>query len=172
MKSIEEQYKCQNFSKALERDRGLFDDDFFNVTCYFGFNQEECIQLLDTEKANLLSLDAGEVFVAGRYNSLVPILQEAYDGGFTNYYAVAVVKKGTLPDVAHIRDLRNKKACFSFVGSQAGWTIPIYTLQREGGMQITDCNNHVKSATEFFGPSCAIDSLINKYNPIGDNSDK
>jgi melanoma-associated antigen p97 len=39
-------------------------------------------------------------------------------------------------------------------------------------MQITDCNNHVKTATAFFGPSCAVNSLVNKYNPIGDNSDK
>lgn len=41
----------------------------------------------------------------------------------------------------------------------------------EGGMEIIDCNNHVKSTINFFGPSCAINSLIDKYNPIGDNSD-
>lgn len=39
-------------------------------------------------------------------------------------------------------------------------------------MDIIDCNNHVKTAIEYFGPSCAVNSLINKYNPIGDNSDK
>lgn len=39
-------------------------------------------------------------------------------------------------------------------------------------MEIVDCNNHVKTAINFFGPSCAVNSLINKYNPIGDNSDK
>ena len=37
-------------------------------------------------------------------------------------------------------------------------------------MDIADCNNHVKSAGEFFGPSCAVDSLSNIYNPLGDNS--
>lgn len=77
----------------------------------------------------MMSLDAGEVFIAGRYNSLIPIMQEAFDGGFTNYYAVAVVKQGTIPEVTSIRDLRGKKACFSEVGSQAGWTIPIYTVR-------------------------------------------
>lgn len=76
----------------------------------------------------MMSLDAGEVFIAGRYNSLIPIMQEAFDGGFTNYYAVAVVKQGTIPEVTSIRDLRGKKACFSEVGSQAGWTIPVYTV--------------------------------------------
>ena len=37
-------------------------------------------------------------------------------------------------------------------------------------MDIVDCNNHVKSAGQFFGPSCAVDSLSNIYNPLGDNS--
>ena len=45
-------------------------------------------------------------------------------------------------------------------------------LQRDGGMAITDCNNIVKTASDFFGPSCAVNALIDKYNPIGDNSNK
>lgn len=126
--SIAEEYKCNNFTVALERDVALFDDVFFNVSCYRGLHSEECIQRIDAEKAHMMSLDAGEVFVAGRYNSLVPIMQEAFDGGFTNYYAVAVVKTGSVPDVTSIRDLRGKKACFSEVGSQAGWTIPNFVV--------------------------------------------
>lgn len=43
---------------------------------------------------------------------------------------------------------------------------------KEGNMEVVDCNNHVKNAIKFFGESCAVNSLINKYNPIGDNSDK
>ncbi len=37
-------------------------------------------------------------------------------------------------------------------------------------MKVMDCNNHVKSAMEFFGPSCAVNSLQDRYNPLGDNS--
>ena len=37
-------------------------------------------------------------------------------------------------------------------------------------MKVVDCNNHVKSASEFFGPSCAVNSLQDRYNPLGDNS--
>jgi melanoma-associated antigen p97 len=121
--------KCQNFSKAIELDRALFDDSYFKLSCVRAYTTEECIQLIDLEKAHLMSLDAGEVFVAGRYNSLIPILQEGFEGGFTNYYAVAVIKKDTLPDVHHLRDLRNKKACFAYVGSQAGWTVPIHIVR-------------------------------------------
>lgn len=126
--TVAEQYKCRNFTLALERDRALFEESYINVTCHQAFTTEECIQLIDSEKAHLMSLDAGEVFIAGRYHSLIPIMQESFEGGFVNYYAVAVVKKGELSDVNAIRDLRGKKACFSEVGSQAGWTIPIHTV--------------------------------------------
>jgi melanoma-associated antigen p97 len=105
-----------------------------------------------------------------------------------SYYAVAAVKKGSLSDVRTLKDLRNKKACFAGVGTQAGWVIPIdvvrkqffinltalsniynfyLKIMKEGGLSIVDCNNHVKSAIEYFGPSCAVNSLADKYNPIG-----
>lgn len=38
---------------------------------------------------------------------------------------------------------------------------------KEGGLEIIDCNNHVKSTIKYFGPSCAVNSLIDKYNPLG-----
>lgn len=83
--------------------------------------------MLDEEKAHLTTLDAGEVFIAGRYHSLLPIMQEIYDN--KNFqYAVAVLRKGSLPDVLSIRDLRGKKACFAGVGTQAGWVLPIHTV--------------------------------------------
>ncbi|XP_061389109.1 transferrin 2-like [Musca vetustissima] len=171
-KSQEEQYKCQNLTQAIERDRALFDDALLNLTCFKAYSADECIHHIDHENAHITSLDAGDVFTAGRYNSLIPLMQEKFEGGFTNYHSVAVVKAGTLQDVTSLRDLRQKKACFPWVGSLAGWIVPIYTLQREGGMEVVDCNNQVKTAANYFNNSCAVYSLIDKYNPIGDNSDK
>lgn len=126
--SDEEMWKCKNFTNALVRDRALFDDDLLDLQCVKGYDTDECIKMIDGEKAHIMSLDAGEVFIAGRYFSLIPIMQETLEGGLSNYYAVAVVKANTLPDVHQLSDLRNKKACFPYVGSQAGWNIPIYTV--------------------------------------------
>lgn len=126
----QEQNKCQNFTVALQRDRALFEENFINVTCHQAFSTEECIQLIDSEKAHIMSLDAGNVFMAGRYHSLIPVMQESFDGGFVNYYGVAVVKKNTIPEVTSIYGLRGKKACFAEVGSQAGWIIPIHTVSK------------------------------------------
>lgn len=58
----------------------------------------------------------------------MPISQEVLEGGFKFYYSVAVIKKGTLPDVHNIRDLKYRKACFAGVGTMAGWILPIRTV--------------------------------------------
>lgn len=92
------------------------------------FNKDECMNLLDEEKVTITSLDAGQVFVGGRYHSLVPILQEVGIGGLRVHYAVAVIKKDALKDVYNLRHLRGKKACFAGVGTMAGWVVPIYTV--------------------------------------------
>lgn len=38
------------------------------------------MDLIDQEIADITSLDGGEAFIGGRYHSLVPIMQEAYEG--------------------------------------------------------------------------------------------
>lgn len=46
-------------------------------------NKGECMKLVDENSVkhpNLMSVDAGEVFVGGRYHSLVPILHEIHEG--------------------------------------------------------------------------------------------
>ncbi|KAL7289603.1 hypothetical protein TKK_0016459 [Trichogramma kaykai] len=170
--SKEEQEKCKAFSQAVEQERSSFRSYYMPIHCKQAFNRDECMTLLDQEKAHLTTLDAGEVFIGGRYHSLVPIIQEIYESGVNYQYAVAVIKKNSLPNVQNIRDLRGKKACFAGVGTLAGWVTPVHILMKEGGMEIIDCNNHVKSTIKFFGQSCAVNSLVNKYNPLGDNSDQ
>nr|CAH7769486.1 unnamed protein product [Callosobruchus chinensis] len=170
--SDDEQRKCHGFSMANERDQIKVGYETVNITCKQARNKEECMQLLDQEAATMVTLDAGSVFVGGRYHSLVPIAQEVLEGGHNYYFSVAVIKKGTLDDVVSLQQLRGKKACFPGVETFAGWVVPINTLMKEGGMEIIDCNNHIKSATHYFGPSCSVNCLSDKYNPIGDNSDK
>lgn len=44
--------------------------------CFQAFDTEDCMISVDQGEATLLALDAGEVYIAGRYHSLVPIAQE------------------------------------------------------------------------------------------------
>ncbi|CAH2059390.1 unnamed protein product, partial [Iphiclides podalirius] len=173
--SVAEQEKCEKLANATLLDKGLFGDDYIEMTCKRAFDTEDCMTWVDQGEASLLALDAGEVYIAGRYHSLVPIAQELYGNGEPYQYSVAVVRKGSLPSVQQstgLYGLRGVKACFPSVGALAGWVMPVHILMREGGLKVTDCNNHVKSAVEYFGDSCAPNSLKDIYNPIGDNPDK
>lgn len=123
-----EQNKCEAFSRAVERERYMFDYNHMIIYCKQAFNKEECMAMLDHEDAQITTLDAGEVFIAGRYHSLVPIMQETYENNTNYQYAVAVIKDGSLPDVQSLQDLRGKKACFAGVGTLAGWIIPVNTV--------------------------------------------
>ena len=78
------------------------------------------MQYLDKSEADVTMLDPGNVFVGGRYHSLLPIMQEVYTNNQAFYFSVAVVKKFTLPEVQTIAQLRGKKACFPGVGIHGG----------------------------------------------------
>lgn len=127
--SDDEQNKCEAFSNAVARDITFFGRNYLAVKCKQAFNKEECMSMLDQEQAEMTTLDAGEVFIAGRYHSLVPIMQEIYESGVNYQYTVAVVKKGSLPDVQALENLKGKKACFAGVGTLASWIIPIHTVK-------------------------------------------
>lgn len=47
-----------------------------NIIKLQAFDTEECMSWVDRGEASLLALDAGEVYVAGRFHSLVPLVQE------------------------------------------------------------------------------------------------
>ena len=173
--SEEELTKCEAFADAAARDHrrneATFGSYYRPILCKQYTSHDECMRVIDEnslQHPNIMTVDAGEVFVGGRYHSLVPIIREIYDNGRDFYHAVAVVKKGTMDHINSFEDLRGAKACFSKVGSLAGWMIPIHRLFKSGVMDVVDCNNHVKSAIEFFGTSCAVNSLQDRYNPLGE----
>lgn len=124
-----EQKKCENLAHAIERDKIRIRSEYYRLNCTQAFSKDECMTLLDEEKVHVTTLDAGEVFIGGRYHSLIPIMQEVYEGGFNTFYSVAVIKKNTLQDVTSLRDLRGKSACFPNVGSLAGWVKPIHVVR-------------------------------------------
>lgn len=125
-----EQNKCNVFSRAVDREIASFGYNYISVHCKQAFNKEECMAMLDHEDAQITTLDPGEVFIAGRYHSLIPIMQEIYESGVNYQYAVAVIKRGSLPDVQSLYHLRGRKACFAGVGTLAGWVIPINTVSK------------------------------------------
>ncbi|XP_069187443.1 transferrin 2 isoform X2 [Procambarus clarkii] len=165
-----EQKKCNAMAQAIEKDFVEFSNTFTKVECVEMGNHDECMELVDNGLADLVALDPQEVYIAGRYHSLVPIMRESYYKGLKLYYSVAVVHKGNLTSVQSLKDLAGTIACFPSVASLGGWIIPMSELIGSGAMEIVDCNNHIKSASQFFSGGCAANILTKKYNPLGDNN--
>ncbi|KAH0623959.1 hypothetical protein JD844_007186 [Phrynosoma platyrhinos] len=125
--SAPEQSKCQRLQTCFSNQQG---ENLPHLSCVKKSDVHECIKGIANNEADAISLDGGLVFEAGLapYN-LKPIVSEVYatrtGESVTSYYAVAVVKKGT---IASLADLKGKKSCHTGLGRSAGWNIPIGTL--------------------------------------------
>lgn len=168
----QELLKCQDWANAITIHNKLAmnnNDRFrFNLECITADNKDHCMKLIENQQADFVLAEPGEIYIAGRYHSLVPIVYEQY-GNNSLYYSVAVVKTSSYSYITELKDLRNKKACFSGVGQLAGWILPISKLLQLDLIDTLDCNNIIQNTANFFGPSCAPNALIEKNNPIGTN---
>ncbi|CAG0918305.1 unnamed protein product, partial [Notodromas monacha] len=172
--------KCLRFQTAVSENVTAFTfgsellANFKSLECHEAFDKSQCMTALDTGKADLVKLDPGEVYIGGRYHSLIPIAQEVDEDETARdfSYAVAVIRRESSGAFESLADLEGKTGCFPYVGSLAGWTLPMSLLLENSTIPVADCNNHVKSAIEFFGPSCAPNSLTDVFNRLGDNSDR
>lgn len=129
----EEQQKCEIIAEYLRSEATITLGGFlrrsetFRVECNETRNKDECMVLLDSNLADITTLDPGEVFTGGRYHSLIPILEEIYSsetgGRRSSMYSVAIIRRSL--ESRSLRDLRGKKACFAGVGTLAGFVIPV-----------------------------------------------
>ncbi|KFV13982.1 Ovotransferrin, partial [Tauraco erythrolophus] len=119
--SSPEESKCHSLRDHMQQESVA-------LNCLQKATYLDCIKAISNNEADAISLDGGQVFEAGLAPyKLKPIAAEVYQhsGGSTNYYAVAVVKKGT--DIT-INNLQGKTSCHTGLGRSAGWNIPIGTL--------------------------------------------
>lgn len=162
-----ERAKCEDWSRDVSRNNYFQ----FDVGCVQASDKDECMKLIEDRKVDFVLLDPGEVYIAGRHHSLVPIVYEQYGpSNQTGYYSVAIVKASSSDFIRSLKDLRSKQACFSGVGHLAGWVLPMAKLLELDLIDIMDCNNVIQNAANFFAESCAPNALIDKNNPIGTNS--
>ena len=59
-----------------------------------GFDSSECMRMVDQDQADLVVLDPGLTFIAGRFHSLVPIMQEVYNGKSVRVSVLSIVTRG------------------------------------------------------------------------------
>ncbi|XP_022438232.1 serotransferrin-like [Delphinapterus leucas] len=147
--SSHEANKCSSFRENMNKvltDTGPF------VSCVKKTSYIDCIKAIMDNEADAVTLDGGLVFEAGLkpYN-LKPVVAEFYgpkDNPQTQYYAVAVVKKGT---EFGLKELKGKKSCHTGLGRSAGWNIPMGLLYWD----LPEPHESLqRAAASFFASSC------------------
>ncbi|XP_069755433.1 serotransferrin-like isoform X2 [Narcine bancroftii] len=101
-------------------------DHFLNFQCIKEDTAASCITAIKNGKADAITVDGGDIYNGGLLPEprLKPIIAERSEGE-SCYYAVALVKKGTM---FGFQDLKDKKSCHTGLNKTAGWIIPIGTI--------------------------------------------
>ncbi|XP_040911894.1 serotransferrin-like isoform X2 [Toxotes jaculatrix] len=125
-------------------------------SCVRRENSLDCIIAIRAGEADAITLDGGDIYIAGLNNyNLHPIITEEYGSpSDTYFYAVAVAKKNT---GFGFQDLRGKKSCHTGLGKSVGWNIPIGTLVAMNLIQWQGIDEQPveEAVSEFFLKSCA-----------------
>ena len=97
--SLEELEKCRALADAVttenQNNPNSFGSYFRKILCKRYTSKDECMKLIDTgslNNPNIMTGDAGEMFEAGRYHSLVPIIREVYENN-KGMYIKELIKK-------------------------------------------------------------------------------
>ncbi|XP_072238173.1 saxiphilin-like isoform X1 [Leuresthes tenuis] len=142
-----EQRKCAELGKAL-RDV-LPQAAFAKLSCIRASSTIDCIDRIKGNRADIVTLDAGEVYSAVKQFDLVAIAKEVYsDGGCI--LSVAVVTNSSLD----IRSLRGLRSCHSGVRWTAGWSLPLGFLLSRNYLSWSKEHPLTQDVSEFFSASC------------------
>ncbi len=138
------------------------------LECVAHNSARECMAAIANDNADLVTLDGGDAYQAGFEFGLVPIMNEQYGQPNANgYHAIAVVKKSNTGIT--IDNLRGKNSCHTGVRKTAGWNVPIGFLLNKGEITVTDCQDDIRAAGNFFSQSCAPGAKSAEYDPYGTN---
>ncbi|XP_078104758.1 saxiphilin-like isoform X1 [Sander vitreus] len=145
-----EQRKCAELAKALVAVLPPADvAAFARLSCIRASSTTDCINRIRANRADIVTLDAGEVYSAVKQFGLVAIAKEIYsDGGCI--LSVAVVRNISLD----IRSLRGQRSCHSGVRWTAGWSLPLGFLLSRNYLSWSKEQPLSQDVSTFFSASC------------------
>jgi hypothetical protein len=132
------------------------------LSCVLAHDTIECMDSIRLGIADIVMLDAGDIYRAGRSFNLIPILAEKYNLNDTSFYAVAVAKQSDKD--TDLLYLKGKRSCHTGFGESAGWVVPVSFLLANGRMRSYGSCNSAKAAAQFFEKSCAPGSLSKRFS--------
>uniref|UniRef100_A0A3B5ASA2 Serotransferrin n=1 Tax=Stegastes partitus TaxID=144197 RepID=A0A3B5ASA2_9TELE len=145
-----EQRKCAELAKALVAVLPpAAVAAFARLSCIRASSTADCIDRIKANRADIVTLDAGEVYSAVKQFDLVAIAKEIYsDGGCI--LSVAVVRNSSLD----IRSLQGLKSCHSGVRWTAGWSLPLGFLLSRNYLSWSKEQPLSQDVSTFFSASC------------------
>uniref|UniRef100_A0A667XA09 Serotransferrin n=1 Tax=Myripristis murdjan TaxID=586833 RepID=A0A667XA09_9TELE len=145
-----EQRKCAELAKALVAVLPpAAVAAFARLSCVRGYSTTDCIDKIRGNRADVMTLDAGEVYSAVKQFGLFTVAKEIYsDGGCV--LSVAVVRNSSLD----IRSLRGLRSCHSGVRWTAGWSLPLGFLLSRNYLTWTKEQPLSQDVSTFFSASC------------------
>ncbi|KAG9354562.1 hypothetical protein JZ751_001275 [Albula glossodonta] len=116
-----EQRKCAELAKALVTVLPpAAVSAFARLSCIRAYSTADCINKIRANRADAVTLNAGEVYTAVKQFGLTAVAKEIYsDGGCV--LAVAVVKNSSLD----VRSLQGCRSCHAGARWTAGWSLPL-----------------------------------------------
>ncbi|KAM4808085.1 serotransferrin-2-like [Rhinophrynus dorsalis] len=143
-----EQRKCSHLARSLQTVLPP-NDPFSRVSCVRAHNTQDCMSKIRGNKADAVSLDAGEVYTAIRQYDLAVVAKERHAEG-SCVFSVAVARRGTL----NIRNLKGTRSCHSGARWTSGWNIPLGFLLSRNILYWDEEQPLSKVVSEYFNASC------------------
>ncbi|XP_072308503.1 saxiphilin-like isoform X1 [Eucyclogobius newberryi] len=145
-----EQRKCAELAKALVAVLPPAEvAAFARLSCILASSTTDCIERIRANRADIVTLDAGEVYSAVKQFGLVAVAKEIYnDGGCI--LSVAVVRNSSLD----IRSLAGVRSCHSGARWTAGWSLPLGFLLSRNYLSWSKEQPLSQDVSAFFNSSC------------------
>ncbi|XP_053326291.1 serotransferrin-2-like [Spea bombifrons] len=143
-----EQRKCSYLARTLQSVLPA-NDAFSRVSCVRAHNTQDCMTKIRGNKADAVSLDAGEVYTAIQLYDLAAVAKEQHSEG-SCVFAVAVARRGTLS----IDSLRGTRSCHSGARWTSGWNIPLGFLLSKNFLYWDEKQPLSKVVSRYFNASC------------------
>ncbi|KAJ8414069.1 hypothetical protein AAFF_G00066670 [Aldrovandia affinis] len=145
-----EQRKCAELAKALVTVLPpAAVSAFARLSCIRTYSTADCINKIRANRADVVTLNAGEVYTAVKQFGLTAVAKEIYsDGGCV--LAVAVVKNSSLD----VRSLQGRRSCHTGARWTAGWSLPLGFLLSRNYLHWADEQPLTQAVSNFFSASC------------------
>jgi len=135
--------KCRAFASRVEGG-----DKVFDFECFLADGTDACMQAIEDGRADLIDIDGGDIFEYQNDITVVAAENVGYEDA--SYFAIAVVKKGSNPELS-MSNIAGYKSCHTGVGKTSGWNMPMGWMVLNG-MSPSD-----------IGKSCAPGAGLDKY---------